>query len=88
MPAEECRSRLRYRLSDESGVLRFAEFTIRSAPAGEQDQLREYLIGRALTDVDLEHLEGLARADSRACTEAVIREVRKQRRRFVHNRGD
>ena len=87
MCIEDCHDKLRFRLNDDSGVLRFVEFEIRSAPTCQdmEGTLREYLVGRALTDVDLEYLRNLACTGNGECMQAVIREVRKYQRLFVRN---
>ena len=80
MPAEECHDRLRFRLSDDSGVLRFEEFAIVDGPdCGDmQRALREYLVGRSLAHVDLDYLRGLnCSGDGECLLGAVIREVEK-----------
>jgi hypothetical protein len=90
MSPKDCRDKLRFRLSDASGVLRFAEFEI--LDDGEcydmKATLRDYLVGRALADVDLDFLRGLTCAGGGACLEAVISEVQKCQCLFVYNRED
>ena len=83
--SESCSDKLRFRLSDRSGVLRFAEFEIRDAPACREVEsaLREYLIGRALADVDLSYLRNLVCPGNGECMQAVIAEVRRYQQLFV-----
>ena len=87
MCTEDCRDRLRFRLNDDSGVLRFMEFEIRSAPTCQdmEKTLREYLVGRALADVDLEYLRAPACTGNGECMQAAIREVQKHQHLFVRN---
>ena len=84
---EDCHDRLRFRLNDDSGVLRFMEVDIRNAPTCRdvEKKLREYLVGRALGDVDLEYLRKLACTGDGECMQAVIREVQKYQHLFVRN---
>ena len=90
MCAEDCHDKLRFRLNDDSGVLRFVEFEIRSAPICRdvEKTLREYLVGRALAEVDLDYLRRLTCAGNGECMRAVIREVQKYQRLFVRNHED
>ena len=87
MFAEQCHDRLRFRLSDTSGVLRFVEFEIVNASRcqGMEEALREYLLGRALADVDLSYLRGLTCAGNGECMHAMIHEVQKYQYLFVRN---
>ena len=50
-----------------------------------EDTLREYLVGRALADVDLEYLRNLACTGNGECVQAVIREVQKYQHLFIRN---
>ena len=88
MCTEDCHDRFRFRLSDDSGVLRFMEIEIRNAPTCRDVErtLREYLVGRALGDVDLEYLRKLACTGDGECMQAVIRELQKCQHLFVRNR--
>lgn len=90
MFVEDCRNRLRFRLNDDSGVLRFEEFEILdpSRCGATERTLREYLVGRALADVDLDYLRKLTCAGDGECMQAVIREVEKQQHLFTRKRED
>jgi hypothetical protein len=90
MFAEDCRDKLRFRLSDDSGVLRFVKFEIADAPTCREmeEMLREYLVGRALVDVDLEYLRNLACTGNGECMQAVIGEVQRHQRLFVRKHED
>ena len=85
MSAEQCDDRLRFQLSDESGVLRFVEFEIVDASRcrGMEETLREYLLGRALADVDLSYLQKLPCGGNGDCMHALIREVQKYQYLFA-----
>lgn len=90
MFAEECRNRLRFRLNDDSGVLRFMDFEILN-PSRCRDMektLREYLVGRALADVDLDYLRMLTCTGNGECVQAVIREVEKHQALFARSHED
>ena len=87
MSAEDCHDKLRFRLNDDSGILRFMEFEIRSAPTCRdvEKTLREYLVGRALAEVDLDYLRKLTCTGNGECMQAVIREVQKYQGLFVRS---
>ena len=90
MFAGDCRSQLRFRLNDDSGVLRFVEFEIlEPSRCGDTESvLREYLLGRALAEVDVEYLRKLTCAGNGECMQAVIREVEKQQHLFARKSED
>ncbi len=88
VPPDECRDRLRFRLNDASGVLRFVEFEILGTPTCRdlETTLRSYLVGRPLAEVDLDYLRTLHCAGRGDCVHAVIREVQKHQALFLHDR--
>ena len=90
MLSESCHDRLRFRLNDDDGLLRFVEFEIlnTSRCQGMEETLRDYMVGRALKDVDLDHLRKLTCMGNGECMEVVIREVRKHQHLFVRNHED
>ena len=79
MTTEKCHDRLRFRLGDDSGLLRVEEFAIQNATEcqGMEHTLREYLVGRPLADVDLEYLRRLRCPADGECLRALIHEVQK-----------
>lgn len=82
---ERCKDKLRIRLSDDSGALRFEAIEIVAAPQCRDIEatLREYLVGRSLADVDLDYMQGLQCAADGECMRAVIREVENYQRLFL-----
>jgi len=84
MFAEDCHARLRFRLNDDSGVLRFMEVEIPNASTCRdmEQLLQEYLVARALADVDSDYLRNLAGTGNGECMQAVIRAVRKYQHLF------
>ena len=87
---DDCHDRLRFRLNDRGGVLRFMEFEILnpSRCRDVEETLREYLVGRALADVDLDYLRKLTCTGDGECMQAVIREVQKHQHLFDRNHKD
>ena len=87
---DDCHDRLRLRLNDDDGVLRFIDFEILNASRcrGIEMALHEYFVGRALADVDFDHLRGLMCRGNGECIHAVIREVNKHLCLFVQNDED
>lgn len=90
MSAKDCHDKLRFRLNDDTGVLRFMEFEILNTPACQdmEKTLREYLVGRALADVDLEYLRSLTCTGKGECMQTVIREVQKYQHLFGRTHED
>jgi hypothetical protein len=82
--------RLRLRLNDDDGVLRFVSFEILNASRcrGIETALQEYFVGRALADVDFDYLQRLMGRGNGECTHAVIREVNKHLCLFVRSHED
>ena len=90
MCTEDCRDRIRFRLNDDSGVLRFLDVEILNAPTcrATEEVLQEYLVGRALADVDLEYLRKLTCTGGGECMQAVIGEVHKCQHLFAPSNQD
>ncbi len=80
-----CDDRLRFRLGNESGVLRFEEFSIINPLEcrGMEHTLREYLVGRSLADVDLDYLRGLRCPADGESLRALIATVQKHQQLFA-----
>jgi hypothetical protein len=87
---DDCHDRLRLRLNDDDGVLRFVNFEILNALRcrGIETALQGYFVGRALADIDFEYLRGLMCRGNGECIHAVIREVNKHLCLFVRNHED
>ena len=87
---DDCRDRLRFRLNDDDGVLRFVNFEILNASKcrGITNTLQEYFIGRALAEVDFDYLRRLMCRGNGECIDAVIREVNRHLCSFVRRRED
>ena len=85
MFSDDSHDRLRLRLNDESGVLRFVEFEILnpSRCRDVEQMLREYVLGRALADVDLGYLCKLSCNGNDECLRGVIYEVHKYQQLFA-----
>lgn len=90
MFAEDCHDRLRCRLNDDDGVLRFVEFEVLNAwrCRGVETALQRYFAGRALGDVDLDYLGELTCTGKGECIHAVIREVNRYLGLFVRRDED
>ena len=85
MSASECNDRLRFRLSDDSGVLRYEEFTILDTLDCKdmQHTLRDYLVGRSLADVDLDFLRALKCPADGECLHALIGMIQTHKQLFA-----
>jgi len=81
MTPDQCLDKLQFTLSDESGVLRFKSFDIADAPECWQiaKTLRQYLVGRALDDVDVDYIRSLSCSGSGVCIEKIATVVAEYR---------
>jgi len=86
----DCYDRVRYSLSDEGGVLRFKAFDIVDTPDCRHivDMLREHLVGRPLSEVDLDYLRELTCEGNGACMRTAIRVVEESQHLFARQRND
>ena len=85
MSSGDCFDKVRFSLSDESGVLRFQTFDIVGGSDSCEivEMLQEYLVGRPLTDVDVDYLRGLRCGGNGECVRATIRTVEEYQQLFV-----
>jgi hypothetical protein len=88
MQAGDCVNKIRFSISDETGVLRFTSFDIVDPPESCQglEALREYLVGRPLAEVDVDHLRELLGGSDGECRQTALRVVKEYQRRFVFHR--
>jgi len=72
--AGDCRNKVRFALSDSTGALRFTDFDIVDAPECSQiaGTLKEYLLGRPLADLDLDHIRGLTCPGNGQCFRDIV----------------
>ena len=73
-PAGDCRNKVRFVLSDKTGTLRFTDFDIVNAPeCGEvAGPLKEYLLGRPLTGIDLGYIRQLTCPGNGQCIRDIV----------------
>jgi len=85
MNPKDCSNKVRFSLSDESGVLRFNAFDIVDASDSCEtlEMLQKYLVGRPLTDVDVDYLRGLGCSGDGECLRAAIRMVEEYQQMFA-----
>lgn len=64
---------VRFVLSDDSGTMRFERFDILNAPecSAFVTEAQAYLSGRALAEIDMDHVRQLCRGDCPECIAAV-----------------
>lgn len=94
--SQECRDRIRFTLSNETGIQRFKDFKLVEAPeCGAMGKLlQEYLVGRPLAEVDLAYLRSLKCPYMRSlecqenggCVLAIIDVIREFQDLFVGHR--
>jgi hypothetical protein len=85
MSSGGCYDKIRFTLSDSSGVLRFTSFDFVDAPecAETARALGEYLVGRPLAEVDVEYLCAFRCAGSDSCMRALTEVIREHRGMFL-----
>ena len=88
MTSQECQDRIRFTLSNATGVQRFKTFELVEGPecAGMGKLLREYLVGRPLAEVDLDYLQSLKCHRNGGCTLEVIEVIQEYQDLFVGHR--
>jgi hypothetical protein len=84
---DDCRNRVRFALSDSTGVLRFTDFDIVDAPECREvaKTLKAYLVGRPLAELDLDHIRGLSCGGNGQCVRDVADEIEDYRRILAPN---
>ena len=90
MPPKECYDKIRFSLSDESGVLRFERFEIVDAPecCEVERKLRSHLVGRALAEVNLTYLRSLTCDGDGACMRAVVQVIEEHQQMFLRTHSE
>ena len=73
-PAGDCRDKVRFSLSDSTGTLRFTDFDIVDAPECGQvaGTLKEYLLGRPLAELDLDHIRQMTCPGNGQCIRDIV----------------
>ena len=86
--SQECYDNVRLDLSKEKGAWYFKSFDIVDAPEcnAVTEQLRNYLVGLRLADVDLKYLQSIKCQGNGACIRTVINIVHEYQDMFVQHR--
>jgi hypothetical protein len=81
----DCANKVRFSLSDETGVLRFTSFDIVDVGGFCEivETLQEYLVSRPLADVDVDYLRKLTCTGNGECLHTVIQMVEEYQQLFV-----
>lgn len=68
-PADDCRNKVRFALSDSTGTLRFTDFDIVDAPECRDtaEALRQYVLGRPLAELDSDYIRQMTCAGNGQC---------------------
>ncbi len=90
MTESECRERIRCTMSDKSGVLRFENFEIVDTPEAAEtaEKIRDYLVGRALADVEAGRIREMGRDGHLLCAHVVAQLVTESQAVFVRGKAD
>lgn len=80
-----CYDNIRFSLSDRDGEMRFMSLDIVGLPACRivARRVREYVVGRPLRDVDIQHIRSLACPGCEGCVREMIRAIEENRRMFI-----
>ena len=86
--SQGCYDNVRLWLSKENGACYFKSFDIVDAPEcnAVTEQLRDYLVGRRLADVDLGYLQSIKCEGNGACMRAVIDIIHEYQDMFVQDK--
>jgi len=88
MSANDCKDRVRFSLSDKSGVLRFERFDIADKPECQRvlTALRDILLDRPLSEIDLAEIEQVTCPHGDECTRAVAKVIQDCQKTFTRGR--
>ncbi len=81
---QECRNGVRCAMSDRTGVLRFEGFDIVDAPECAETvyRIREYLVGRALAETDVDYIREIGLVEHPLCARVVAELVAQSQETF------
>ena len=74
MHADECVDKVRFSLSDKTGVLRIDDFDIVDAPQCTTfaEKLKRYLIGRPVAEIDVDYIRSLGCSGDGQCMRTIV----------------
>lgn len=83
-----CGDRVRFSLSDKSGVLRFEAFDIVGSTdcARMAEEIRKQIMGVPLAEIDLDQLRGLSCSGGGECIRAVLNVIEETMETFARKR--
>lgn len=86
----DCSDRIRFSLSDKSGVLRFEDFDIVGQPDCRQmaERLRGILLGRPLADIDVAEIRRVSCPGNAECMRAVAEIIEDTKATFARSLTD
>ncbi|MBW2264228.1 MAG: hypothetical protein JRG91_19865 [Deltaproteobacteria bacterium] len=86
MNPSECVDRIRFVLSDRTGVLRVEDFDIVDAPqcSALAEALKTHLVGRPVAEIDLDHIRSLRCSGDAACMRAIVDAIVEYHEMFAH----
>ena len=81
----ECRDKVRYSLSDKSGVLRFEDFRIDGLTdcAAAESELRALLVGRPVAEIDVDEIHRISCPRGGACMRAIVKAISECKEMFA-----
>jgi hypothetical protein len=84
----DCADRVRFSLSDKSGILRFEEFEIVGSPvcAHVAEELKQLLLGQPLDEIDMDRVKSITCPGGGECVRTVIDVVEDTLETFARKR--
>ena len=85
---DDCYDKVRFKLSDETGDLRFTSFEIINSPecARQVEEIRAKLLGQRLADINTAEILRISCSGNGQCTKTIVNIITEYQDRFLHNR--
>ena len=86
MNPDECTDKMRFTLSDDTGVLRVVDFHIKDAPQCSDlaEALKQHLIGRPVAEIDVDYIRSLRCPGDAKCLRAIVDAIVEYHNMFAH----
>jgi len=86
---DECVDKIRFALSDKTGVLRVVDFNIVDALQCSEfaEGLKRYLIGRPVVEIDVDYIRSLRCSGDGQCMRAIVDAIAQYHEMFADKKG-
>jgi len=84
----ECVDKIRFSMTDKTGVLRVQDFDIVDAPQCTEfaEKLKRYLTGRPVAEVDIDYIRSLTCLGDGRCVRAIVDAIAQYRDMFAETK--